>query len=213
MADAESVSNGLLLKRIESAGSTLFLTFDDGPDKQHTPAVLDVLSSYGVPATFFCIGSHIEQHPDVLRRIVELGHTVGNHTWSHPYLTRVTPSEMAHEMERTSTIVEGIVGLRSKLMRPPYGDVNDTVLQQLWGMGYHVVMWDVDSVDWSGISGPEIVANVIPQLQPGSILLHHSAGQATGTADALPYIIETAQKLGYRFGSMAEYNGMNVYQG
>ncbi|KPV40920.1 hypothetical protein AN477_21365 [Alicyclobacillus ferrooxydans] len=201
-----------MLKKIESHDKTLFLTFDDGPDSDYTPAVLDVLACYGVPATFFCIGSQVEKHPGVVREIRELGHTVGNHTWSHPYLTKVTEAELIDEIVRTATAIENILGLRPKLMRPPYGDVNGNVLKLVWDLGCHVVMWDVDSVDWSGIKGPRIVSNVIPYLQSGSILLHHSAGQAFGTPEALPYIIETARKMGYCFASISEHIGVQVYE-
>lgn len=200
------------IHRSEAKSRRLYLTFDDGPDGQFTPAILDILDFYHVLATFFCIGQQVAAFPTVLKRMFDSGHTIGNHTWDHPYLTRVTDAEVMGQLERTSQCIEAVIGTRPLLFRPPYGDVDNRISTEISRMGYRIVMWDVDAVDWSGIKGPEIVSNVIPFLRDESILLHHSAGNVEGTVDALPYIIETAWKMGYRFGPIGERVGHEVYR-
>lgn len=116
------------------------------------------------------------------------------------------------QLEQTSDIIEEIVGLRPRLFRPPYGDIDDTVSAQVHSLGYDIVLWDVDSVDWSGISGPNILANVLPPLQADSILLHHCAGNVRGTVDALPYLIEVAHAMGYEFVTVDALMGNSAYQ-
>lgn len=199
------------IRPIAADNMALALTFDDGPDLQYTPPILDLLERYGVPATFFCIGSQIQRRPNVLRRMVQSGHTVANHSWSHPHLTRETSEAVGMELDWTSIIIAETVGLRPRFFRPPYGDLNDAVAHQAQDRGYEIVLWDVDSVDWSGIPGPHIAANVLPRLQSGAILLHHSAGNVAGTVDALPYLIEVAQAIGYQFVRLDEIMGTPAY--
>ncbi|GMA64376.1 polysaccharide deacetylase family protein [Alicyclobacillus fastidiosus] len=138
------------------------LTFDDGPDLQYTPEILEILDAYGVQSSFFCIGSQVQKFPNVLRRMVRDGHVVANHSWDHPYLTKESKSSVRMQLEQTSDIIEETVGLRPRLFRPPYGDINETLSTQVHSLGYDIVLWDVDSVDWSGISGPSILSNVLP---------------------------------------------------
>lgn len=199
------------IRPIAADDMPLALTFDDGPDLQYTPPILDILKRYGVPATFFCIGSQIQRHPDVLRRMVQSGHTVANHSWSHPHLTRETAGAVGMELDWTSIIIAETVGLRPRFFRPPYGDFNDAVAHQAQDRGYEIVLWDVDSVDWSGIPGPHIAANVLARLKSGAILLHHSAGNVAGTVDALPYLFEVAQAMGYQFVRLDEIMGTPAY--
>ncbi|MCL6445246.1 MAG: polysaccharide deacetylase family protein [Alicyclobacillus sp.] len=194
-----------MIRQIPASEQILFLTFDDGPDDEYTPEVLDILRHYGVPAVFFCLGSQAETHPNVLVRMAEEGHTVGNHSWDHPFLTKLPPEEVVRQLESTSASIEAKIGRRPILFRPPYGDVNERVVQQASELGYQTVLWSVDSVDWSGIPGPEVAANAISRLCPGGIMLHHSAGNVAGTVAALPYVIEVARKLGYRFERLVDY--------
>lgn len=189
----------------------LALTFDDGPDERFTPTILDALDKYRVPATFFCIGSHVEKHPQVFRRMVESGHIVANHSWSHPYFTKTSADDILCELEETSEMMVNTVGLRPRFFRPPYGDMDQKVELQVTKLGYHMVLWDVDAVDWSGISGPQIAANVLSQLEPGAVILHHCAGNVAGTVDALPYIIKVAQMMGFTFVSLDKLLGIAPY--
>ncbi|QQE77889.1 polysaccharide deacetylase family protein [Alicyclobacillus sp. SO9] len=192
-------NDDVTMKRLPSNGKVLALTFDDGPDSDYTPKVLSLLDRYGVHANFFCLGAAVEANPEVARRIVDSGHLIANHTWSHLHSTEISLAELHEEVQRTSAVIQRVTDVQPLYFRPPYGELNAEVSEAVSQWGYRVVLWSVDAVDWSGISGPQIAANVIPNLHHGGILLHHSAGNVSGTVDALPYIIEVCLKMDYRF--------------
>jgi len=200
------------IRRADTTQKDIALTFDDGPDEQYTTEVLAILAHYSVSATFFCIGSQIEKCPDVLRSIAQGGHTVANHSWSHPYLTQCTSHDVSWQIESTSGLIAEVLGCRPLLMRPPYGDLDDRVEGQIASLGYQVILWDVDSVDWSGIPGPQVAANVLPAVRPGAIVLHHCAGRVAGTVEALPYLIEVTRAMGYRYARLEHLLGIPAYR-
>ncbi|MCY0875565.1 MAG: polysaccharide deacetylase family protein [Firmicutes bacterium] len=200
------------IRSIHSVQKHLALTFDDGPDRSFTPQVLDILAQYAVPATFFCLGSQVNAFPEVLRRMHTEGHTIANHTWSHPYLTRSSVHDLVWEVQSTSDLIHDISGCRPRFFRPPYGDTDASVEEQIALLGYQSILWSVDSTDWSGISGPEVAARVIPHLHPGAIVLHHSAGHVAGTVAALPYLIEVTRALGYEYVRLEDMLGQPAYQ-
>nr|WP_245630113.1 polysaccharide deacetylase family protein [Alicyclobacillus acidiphilus] len=140
------------------------------------------------------------------------GHVVGNHTWTHPYLTKLTSDEVQRELERTSSAIEHVIGKLPAFFRPPYGDIDERVRQVVESQGMVPVLWDVDSVDWSGIPGPRVAANVIPHLRSNAVVLHHCAGHVAGTVDALPYIIETALAMNCTFVTYDKLSGLPAYQ-
>ncbi|MCL6454265.1 MAG: polysaccharide deacetylase family protein [Alicyclobacillus sp.] len=187
------------IRVLPTSDRLLGMTFDDGPDAEFTPKVLDILERYGVRVTFFCLGAQVDANPSVARRIVFAGHQIANHSWSHPHAEDVTPSELLREIAQTTETIHRVTGERPRWFRPPYGELLTEQAREVAAAGYRIAFWSVDSLDWSGIPGPQIVANVVPSLQNGAILLHHSAGHVAGTVDALPYEIELCLRLGYRF--------------
>lgn len=192
------------IRALATSERVLALTFDDGPDTEFTPSVLDILQRYGISATFFCLGVQVAANWSVAKRIVVAGHQIANHTWSHPHASDVTVSELLREVANTTDTIEEATGERPRWFRPPYGELGAEQGRAIADAGYEVVLWTVDSLDWSGITGPQIVANVVPALENGAILLHHSAGNVAGTVDALPYLIEVCLRLGYRFVRLDE---------
>jgi peptidoglycan-N-acetylglucosamine deacetylase len=124
------------------------LTFDDGPDDEWTPKILDVLRNSGIKATFFCIGQRIRKNPEVFRRNISEGHAVGNHTWDHPNLTKIPISAVKSEIERTNDEMFRLVGIRSSMFRPPYGALNADVIREVIQLKEKIVFWDVDNLDW-----------------------------------------------------------------
>jgi peptidoglycan/xylan/chitin deacetylase (PgdA/CDA1 family) len=169
------------------------LTFDDGPNPPWTGRALDVLARYGVPATFFCVGLHAAGHPDEVRRIVEEGHGLGNHTWSHPFLPDLTPRELRLQLDRTDEVLEQAAGTPPlRLFRPPYGSRTPEVLAWLGrDGGPTTVLWDVDTEDWAMPGAQAIAAAVQRQAGPGSIvLMHDGGGDRRQTVEALPAVIE-----------------------
>ncbi|MDI9260631.1 polysaccharide deacetylase family protein [Alicyclobacillus sendaiensis] len=182
----------------------LAITFDDGPDGDMTPKILSTLRDYGVPATFFCIGEQVERFPDVLKAIHDAGHEIGNHTMTHPHLTKLTDAEIERELRECQAAIEKVVPVPIRYFRPPYGDIDDRVRRIAASLHEEVILWDVDSLDWSGIPGPAVAANVLPKLKPGAIILMHAGPFAKGTPDALPYVLEVAVAMGYDFVPLAK---------
>jgi peptidoglycan-N-acetylglucosamine deacetylase len=186
----------------DEADPVVALTFDDGPNPPHTGRVLDVLARYGVPATFFCVGLHAGAHTDELARMVESGHGIGNHTWSHPFLPDLTVAEFREQLERTDEAVEAVTGPRRvRLFRPPYGSRSTEIVRWLDGPERPAVaLWDVDPADWAMPGAPAIARTVLEQARPGSIvLMHDGGGDRSQTAEALPAVIEGLLDRGYRF--------------
>lgn len=184
------------------------LTFDDGPDDIWTPRILSVLAQYGVKATFNCVGYRVEQNPQMLLRILQQGHMLANHSYNHPNLTKISIELARGQVNYTSDIIQQITGVRPRFFRPPYGALNNEVIQMLMGLGYKILFWDVDSLDWAGLTAEQVSINVLSNTGPGSIILMHFAG-GTGesledTVQALPYIIQTLSNEGYSFVTISE---------
>ena len=180
------------------------LTFDDGPDPRFTPFILDILKEYHVKATFFLMGARAEKYPDIVKRIVDEGHVVGNHTYSHPNLVKEANIEtLEREVTNTEESLAKLINYRTKLFRAPYGFLDNELVEKLKGMDYTVVGWSVDSLDWQE-SPPEVIAhNVLSHFQPGAIVLMHdgaeSDGDRTNTIKALRQIISALKKQGIEF--------------
>ncbi|KIL40020.1 xylanase [Gordoniibacillus kamchatkensis] len=192
------------------------LTFDDGPDDVWTPKVLDQLARVKVKATFFIFGRRAERFPNVLRRIVREGHIVGNHTWSHPNLTKLTADEVRSELERTDAVIRRETGKVTALFRPPYGALNDVVVQEVIRLKKKIIFWNVDSLDWMQLNARQVAANILSNTRPGSIILQHSAGgvgeNLQGTVDAIPVVVNELHKRGYAFRTVPQLVNIPAYQ-
>jgi len=189
--------------------NTVALTFDDGPDPRFTPQILDLLAEYDIQATFFVTGARAEAYPELLQRIVNEGHIVGNHTYGHPNLVEATDMDVLEtEVLRTEEIINSIVGYRTKLFRAPYGFLYDELLEQLGAMDYTVVGWSVDSLDWREDPPEDIAYNVISNIHPGAIVLMHDGagetGDRTNTIEALRQIIPNLIDQGLGFETVPE---------
>ena len=172
------------------------LTFDDGPDPTFTPKVLDILSRYGVPATFF-VGREMADHPDLVRAEAAAGHAVGNHTWDHVNLITTPIDSYAHQVDDASTRIESLTGSRPICLRAPGGNVNDTVIARVAQRGMAVVGWSVDPEDWASPGTDAIVRRVLAAARAGSIIvLHDGGGDRSQTVAALPRIISGLRSQG-----------------
>lgn len=196
--------------------NNIALTFDDGPDLKYTPQVLDVLRDYQVPATFFLIGNRAERFPGVVERIMAEGHVIGNHSWSHPDLRRVSDARLVSEIQRTEDVIEQITGRKTALIRPPYGLITAPVLEKMKEMNYKVIHWSADSKDWRDQDPEKILINTLPDVTGGGILLFHSAGgegqSMATTVEVLPEVIETLSMMGYSFVTVDELLGIPAYK-
>jgi peptidoglycan-N-acetylglucosamine deacetylase len=203
---AELARRGRFISHGPRDRAEVALTFDDGPHPTFTCQVLDILSRYEVPATFFCIGLSVHGMQRQVSRIADLGHHLGNHTWSHPYLPDLSSSGLREQVGMTRDAITTVTGEAPTLLRPPYGSLTPEVLQWCDGVDETIVMWDVEASDWA-MPGPEAIADrVLAKTQPGSIvLLHDAGGDRSQTVQALPAIIEGSLERGLRFVTIQDW--------
>lgn len=185
--------------KVNSNKKVVALTFDDGPDDVVTPKVLDMLKRFKIKATFFFLGKRIEEFPAVVRRAKREGHLVLNHSWSHPRLSEITNSGYVDEIKKTEKALTRLVGPRPLFMRPPYGDINKPIFKQLESLGYKIIMWSLDTMDWKAKESKEISDKVINEAHPGAIILMHSQRDKMVTANSLPAMIKGLRAKGYHF--------------
>ena len=184
---------------VNENGPVIALTFDDGPYPKVTGHILDVLEKNGVCATFFVLGSRIEGHEDMLTRMDELGCEIGNHSFSHADLTRLSKADCQRELSDTDAEIRRVTGHEASVVRPPYGYYNKTVMS---AAERPLILWTVDTNDWRGKAPGEIADYVIQQAKEGSVILMHD--QQTQTADAMEMIIPTLIEEGFRFVTVSE---------
>ena len=175
------------------------LTFDDGPNPSTTTQALDTLAKYNVKATFFVLGKNIAGNEDLLKRMKSEGHVVGNHSWDHPVLSKLTLEDAKKQITDTEDALTKVLGSSSKLMRPPYGAITDDIRNSL---DLSFIMWNVDSLDWKSKNETAILTEIQHQVRNGSIVLMHDIHGAT--VNALPKIIEYLKDQGYTFVTVPE---------
>ena len=188
------------------------ITFDDGPDPLYTPAILNILAEHNVKATFFLVGRHVEQYPAIARRIVEEGHDIGNHTYTHRSLVPLHPDKVMEEIIRCEEIIESVTGKRPYFFRPPRGVYSQVVRDIVTKRQYILCLWSVSSQDWREISSREVASRILDHVCGGDILLFHDSGNLVSaqggyrhnTVQALPIILAGLQKQGITPISMKE---------
>ena len=179
------------------------LTIDAAWDADKTPFILDTLDKYNVKATFFLCGIWVKQYPDFVKEISKRGHEIGNHSLTHPHMARMDAIAIQKELSDLDDMLEELMGKRSTLFRPPFGEYNDTVIRAAHEAGYEVIQWSRDTVDWKADrSAQTILDGVLKKLQSGDIILCHNNGYKIETY--LPVLIETAQQKGFRFVTVSE---------
>lgn len=185
-----------------TSGKVVYLTFDDGPSR-YTPAVLNVLKSYNAKATFFVIGSQIRTREATMRRIAREGHSVQDHTWRHPNLTRLSSTEISSQFTRTNRAIRR-QGIRQPVcQRPPYGAFNNRVRRVSQTLSMRTVMWSLDANDWRRPGASAIARRVVRGTSNGTIvLMHDGGGNRSQTATALKSVLRTLKARGYRFETL-----------
>lgn len=186
----------------------LYLTFDDGPSP-YTPLILDILAQHNAQALFFVLGEAVRLFPDTLRATLAAGHHVGNHTYSHINLSGIDYTTFAQEMDTTKValfdVASDLIGAETELryMRPPYGGIDEHTAVYAAQLGYEMLLWDIDSKDWSDPGKEQIITVVQDNVQPGAIiLLHDGGGDRSQTVEALEHILSHFTAQGYVFHSI-----------
>lgn len=181
------------------------LTFDDGPWPTYTTAVLRALKQRNVLGTFFMCGYTVKARPEVGRKVVRLGHEVGNHSFHHPVLTRLSNQSINRQILSTQKLVRWKLGVTPKWFRPPYGATNYEVRRLARKNNLNHILWTVDSSDWRLRSGSSIAGRVLRRARPDSVvLLHDGGGNRQATVNALPSIVHTLKVRGYDFVTLSE---------
>lgn len=188
------------------------LTFDDGPDGASTPLFLQELAALGVQATFFLLGSQVDEYPDIARQVHAEGHEIAVHGWAHrPHLLR-TPSAVRRDLDRACAVIEQVTGVAPRFWRPPNGVVTGGGLLAARQLGLRPVLWTADGQDWRADATPDsVAARVTTQLRAGATVLLHdsditSAPQSWRAAlGALPLIVEHCAGQGWSVGPLREH--------
>lgn len=173
------------------------ISFDAAWGNEDTQQLIDILEQYQVKATFFVVGEWVDKYPESVKALSDAGHEVMNHSNTHPHMNQMSREEVIADVEACNDKIESVTGVRPTLIRPPYGEYNDTVISAIRSIGMEPIQWDVDSLDWKDLSAAEITARVTGKVQPGSIVLFHNA--ALHTPEALPTILEELLREGYTF--------------
>jgi peptidoglycan-N-acetylglucosamine deacetylase len=189
-------------------GPYIAMTFDDGPHVQNTPRLLDMLKERNIKATFFMVGENAARYPQIVKRIIAEGHVIGNHSWTHPQLSKMTDAGVRDELQKTQDAIIAGCGIVPKLMRPPYGAF--TQRQQRWcygEFGYKIILWDVDPEDWKYRNAAHVESEILKQTVAGSIILSHDIHKTT--VDAMPTTLDKLLAKGFKFVTVPELIAMD----
>lgn len=184
----------------------LSITFDDGPNRIQTPKVLKILKKYNIKATFFVIGENVEYQKDVLRQVYKEGHEIGNHFYTHDNINKLTKDQIRENIVSNNELIYKTIGVRPKLVRPPYGIVNDNLKEVCGELNMSIIIWtdNKDSRDWALTKDSEIINNLTKKVKNGDIFLFHDSNKKfTNTLSAIDVIIPTLQKKGYKWVSVS----------
>ncbi len=178
----------------------IHLTLDDGPHPIATPKALEILRTRGIKATFFLVGKNVQEYPEIVRQILEGGHSIGNHTYEHPSLFFRPKKFQWEEIQKTSDCIQKITGKKPDLFRPPYGYFDFTTLKAAKSSGHHLVMWSIDSLDFKNLPAESIAQKVTSKAKAGSILLFHDNHLTESRiTSVLPMVIDGLEKRGFQF--------------
>ena len=186
-----------------TGNKVIALTFDDGPGP-YTAHLLDILDQYGAKATFFLIGSKVSGQASVVRSIQARGHQLGNHSWSHPELPKLSVDQIAGEIDRTNEAIRQATGVKPSILRPPYGAVNGVVLEQLRLRNMSSILWSVDTRDWADRNSQIVCSRAVAGARPGAVILMHDIHQAS--VNAVPCILSSLKQQGYSFVTIQRLN-------
>lgn len=197
-------------RKIDKSKKMIALTFDDGPN-YNTSKIIDVLNKYDIKATFFVLGNRAINNKDILKKMVDSGMEIGNHTYNHLLLTKYDENKIRSEIEDTSEVIYNATKKRPKLLRPSYGSVNNKIKKVA---NMPIIIWDIDTLDWKYHNSKRITSRVVNKVRDGDIILMHDIYSAS--LNALSNIIPILQDNGYEFVTIDElfyYKGISLENG
>ena len=187
---------------VETEEKQVAITFDAAWGADKTEKIMDILEEYGVNATFFLVGFWAEDYPEMVKQISERGFEIGTHSNTHPDMTNLSGEEIISELETSVKVIENLTGNKIEFFRAPYGAYNNTLIDCAENLGLTTIQWDVDTLDWKGLSGEEICTRVLNNVKHGSIILCHN--NSDHILDALPIVLDRLQKQGYKIGCVGD---------
>ena len=197
LAAAAAKQRKLPIYSVEKQEKQIAISFDCAWGVEYTDKILDELDRHNVKCTWFAVEFWVKKYPEYAKKIVERGHELGTHSKTHPYMSKLSKTEMLEELKSSCSAIQKTTGVTPSLFRPPYGDYNDLLIETCAELNLYPIQWDVDSLDWKNLSATEISLRVINGARAGSIILCHNNG--LHTAEALPMIFSTLQNRGYTF--------------
>ena len=185
------------------------LTFDDGPHPTLTPRILEILAENNIPATFFMVGQNVLNYPEAARAVIQSGHEVGNHTFSHPHIGNLSEQAIFDEIGKCEDALEELCEYRPHLLRTPQGALTPSLERCLLDDDYILVLWSLDTRDWENKSTAHVVQTVLENVQAGDIILMHDfIGHNSKTPEALEKIIPILLSQGYEFVTVSALLGL-----
>ena len=181
---------------VETDKKEIAITFDAAYGSEETLKIINILKEKNVTATFFLVGFWVEKYPDLVKTLDESGIEIGSHSSTHPYMTKLSATQMQSEIQKSVDLIKNITGKDVTLFRPPYGDYNDTLVTVCENMNIRPIQWSVDSLDWKGLTTSQMLARITPSVENGSIILFHN--NSDHIVEALPVIIDTLTEQGYK---------------
>ncbi len=196
LVGASASSRQLPVYSVQRDEKVVAISFDAAWGNEDTQTLIDILNKYQIHATFFVVGDWVDKYPESVKALADNGNEVMNHSSTHAHFSQLSSEEIVADITACNEKIAAVTGVTPTLFRCPYGEYDDHVISSVNSMGMTAVQWDVDSLDWKGISAQEIQGRVLDKVQPGSIVLFHNA--ADNTPEALPGIIESLIADGYK---------------
>jgi len=187
---------------VETDEKKVSISFDAAWGDEYTQEILNILDKYNVKTTFFLVGFWVDKYPDMVKKIKERGHDIGNHSSTHPHMSKLSKEQISQELNYTGNKIKDITGETPFLFRPPFGDFNNRLIETAYENGYYTIQWDVDSLDWKELGTQPVVDRVTRNVKKGSIVLFHN--NAKYVAEYLPLVIERLQREGYEIVPISE---------
>lgn len=199
----------IIIKRGNENQKLIALTFDDGPDKDYTPQVLDILKKHDIKATFFVVGEKVEWNPEIVKRQYDEGHEIGNHTFTHINVCHRGYDDIYNEINKTQDAIKKVIGIEPKIFRPPYRAINKEMCNIVKEKNMNVILWsELDPRDWSNPGVYYISNTILTKVKNGNIILLHDynnkRASTSQTIEALNVIIPNLKEKGYKFVTVSE---------
>ncbi|RDY25273.1 polysaccharide deacetylase [Romboutsia weinsteinii] len=188
--------------RVDTEDKKVALTFDVAWGTDNMKTIMEVLEKHNIKSTFFLVGSWVDDNKEIVKQLSESGHEIGNHSNTHANMTALSDEDITNEIELTSEKISNITGNQTKLYRPPFGEIDSKSMDICESLGYQVIKWDVDSLDWKEIGPNHVIDRVVKGVQPGSIVLFHA--NVSYVSEYLDNIITRLKKDGYEIVPVSE---------